>query len=172
MRFISSLIITLILAVGFASAQSQPGVNNNPDVANLYAAGVSYNSGASGSVAGTALYARNLNNAGTYAFTVMDVVPNTLKPFTVNTNIGVGVSQKIATIGKIPIFIPTAAGVSFNGQNTGWQWNTGALASIHLPNRYCGGQCYLMPTVRIVKSSVSNGDGYQPIVGVLFGWGQ
>ena len=60
-----------------------------------------------------------------------------------------------------------AAGISFNGTNTGWQWNAGALASIKLKNNW-----FVMPNVRLLKSSVSNGAGYQPIVGVLFGWGQ
>jgi hypothetical protein len=137
------------------------------DVVNLYGVGASYNNGASASVAGTALYARKIADSSTYAFTVVDAVPNTLKPFTVNTNIGAGIAQKIFAIGRVPIFIPTSAGISFNGQNTGWKYDFGALAAIHLKGQY-----YLLPTVRVVKSSVSNGDGYQPIVGVLFGWGQ
>ncbi len=137
------------------------------DVTNLYAAGVSWNSSATPAIAGTGLYARKVTESGTYAFTAIDAVPNTIKPFTATTNIGAGLAQRIVTIAKVPIFIPTAAGISFSGSNTGWQWNTGALASFKLKDGY-----YLLPTVRLVKSSVSNGSGYQPIVGVLFGWGQ
>lgn len=148
----------------FALAQAVP---TSADIVNLYAAGVSYNTGATPALAGTGLYAHKITDTGTYAFTAIDALPNTLKPFVVTTNIGAGIAQKIVTIGKVPIYIPTAAGISFSGSNTGWQWNTGALASIKLKGNY-----YLMPTVRIVKSSVSNGTGYQPIVGVLFGWGQ
>jgi hypothetical protein len=134
---------------------------------NLYAAGASYSVNATPAVAGTALYAHQVNASGTYAFTAIDAVPNTLKPFTVNTNVGAGVAQQVWTIGKIPIFMPTAAGISWNGSNTGWEWGSGALAAIPIKNGY-----YLMPSVRFLKSSVSNGSGYQPIIGVLFGWGK
>jgi len=134
---------------------------------NIYAAGVSFNNGATPAVAGTALYARLLSDgSGTYAFTVVDALPVSAKPFTVSSNIGAGIAQKIFTIGKVPIFIPTSAGVSFNGTNAGWSWTTGALASIKLK-----GNWRVMPNVRIIKSSISNGAGYQPVVGLMFGWG-
>lgn len=152
----------LLLVLMLPSALQAQAVS---DPANIYGAGVSYNAGAAPAIAGTGLYAHLVNNSSTYAFTAVDLLPNTVKPLTVTTNIGAGIGQKIATIGKVPIYIPTAAGISFNGSNTGWQWNTGALVSIHLKNEW-----YLMPTVRVVKSSVSNGTGYQPIVGVLFSW--
>lgn len=160
------LLLVGLFAMVPCSARSQTAATAT-EVQNMYAAGVSYNAGASPAVAGTGLYAHLVANTGTYAFTAVDVLPNTLKPLTVNTNFGVGVAQKVATIGSVPVYVPTAAGISFNGANTGWQWNVGALASIKLKGNY-----YLMPTVRLVKSSVSNGTGYQPIVGVLFGWGQ
>lgn len=138
------------------------------NVTNLYAAGVSYNHGATPQIAGTGLYARLIaDGSGTYAFTVVDVLPNDVKPFTVTTNMGVGIAQKMFTIGKVPIFVPTSAGISVNGSNTGWQWSTGALASIKVKGNF-----RILPNVRLEKSSVSNGTGYQPIVGVLFGWGQ
>lgn len=133
---------------------------------NIYAAGISFNSSGSPSVAGTGLYARLVTGTGTYAFTVVDALPTSVKPFTVTSNFGAGIAQKIVTIGSVPIFIPSSAGVSFNGTNTGWAWSTGALASIRVKNNW-----RIFPNVRIVKSSVSNGAGYQPIIGVLFGWG-
>lgn len=139
-------------------------------IQNLYGAGVSYSINATPAIAGSALYAHQISAdtvPGMYAFTVVDALPNTLKPFTITTNIGAGIAQKVVTLGKVPIFMPTAAGISFNGSNTGWQWNGGVLAAIHIKNQY-----YLMPTVRFLKSSVSNGTGYQPIIGLLFGWGQ
>lgn len=136
-------------------------------VQNLYGAGMSYSVNASPAVAGTALYAHQVNTSGTYAFTAVDATPATLKPFTVTSNIGVGVAQKITTFGKVSIFMPTSAGISWSGTNTGWQWNGGAVATIPLKNGY-----YLMPTVRFLKSSVSAGSGYQPIIGLLFGWGK
>jgi hypothetical protein len=136
-------------------------------VQNFYAAGASYNNGATPAVAGTALYAHLVSNSDTYMFTAIDAVPNTLKPFTVTTNVGVGIAQRVLTLGKIPIYIPTAAGISWTGTNTGWQWNTGAMAIV-----YTKGSFTVDPVVRVVKSSVSAGTGYQPVVGLLFGWGK
>jgi hypothetical protein len=156
-------LLLALLPVGMrAQQQLEPSA-----LQNVYAAGGSYSVGGSPAIAGTGLYAHLVTDRGTYAFSAVDAVPNTMKPFTVTTNIGVGVAQKIVTLGKVPIFVPTAAGISWSGSNTGWQWNAGALASIHLKGEY-----YLMPTVRVLKSSVSNGTGYQPIVGVLFAWGK
>lgn len=147
-----------------AKAQSAPVPESG--IQNLYGAGLSYSVNGNPAVAGTGLYAHQLSS-GTYAFTAVDVVPNTVKPFTVTSNIGVGVAQKAFSVGSVPIFVPTAAGVSWNGANAGWQWNGGALAVIALKNG-----TYLLPSVRFLKSSVSNGTGYQPIVGLLFGWGK
>lgn len=167
----ASLVVLALAMVCALSAQTTaptaPVAAATPAaIQNLYAAGVSYNLGAWPAVAGTGLYAHLVANTGTYAFTAVDVLPATIKPFTVNTNFGVGIAQQVAMIGKVPIFVPSSAGISFNGANTGWQWNAGALAAIKVKNSY-----YLMPTVRLVKSSVG-GSGYQPIIGLLFGWGQ
>ena len=134
---------------------------------NIYAAGASYSTSATPAVAGTALYAHSLNAVGTYAFTAVDALPTALKPFTVTTNVGGGVAQKVYTIGGIPIYMPTAAGISWSGTNTGWQWSGGGLAAIHVKGSY-----YLMPSVRFLKSSVSGGTGYQPILGLLVAWGK
>lgn len=131
---------------------------------NIYAAGVSYNNAASPVIAGTALYAHKIADAGTYAFTVFDALPTNTKPFTVQSSVGGGFAQKVFSIGNVPIFVPTSAGASFTGQNTGWAWSTGALASITVKGKY-----RIMPGVRVIKSSVG-GSGYQPIVSVLFGF--
>jgi hypothetical protein len=158
MRKIAVLFVFLVIAAVAMFAQ---------DPTNIYAAGVSYNTSGSPSIAGTALYAHSLAGTGTYAFTLVDALPASVKPFTVTTNIGGGIAQKLFAIGKVPIYIPTAAGVSFTGTNTGWMWSTGALASIKLKNNW-----RIMPNVRVVKSSVSSGSGYQPVVGIMFGWAQ
>lgn len=166
-----SAVLFLCAAMGFAqSPVTPPSVATPTQIQNLYAAGASYNVGGSPAVAGTALYARNLNTGAsmpTFAFTSIDAVPNTLKPLTVTSNIGIGIAQEVATLGKLHVYVPTAAGISWSGANTGWQWNGGGLVSIPLPH-----SLYLMPSVRFLKSSVSNGSGYQPIVGLLLGWGQ
>lgn len=169
MKTVTAFVFAFVLAIG-AAAQTAPAPTPAPAApANIYAGGVSFNSSASPAIAGTGLYARAVDSVGTYAFTVVDFVPNTLKPFTVTSNVSIGAAQKVFTLGSVPIFVPTAAGVSFNGWNTGWGWSTGAMASIKLKKT---SNWRIFPHVRIVKSSVSGGSGYQPIVGVLFGWAQ
>lgn len=161
------LLITLFAGPRAFAQTSAP--SPSPAVSSIYAAGVSYNSGAKPAVAGTALYARLVSDgSGTYAFTAADVLPNSTKPFTVTTNISAGVAQKVFSLGSIPIFVPTSAGVSFNGTNTGWAWSTGAIATIKLGK----GNWRIFPMVRVARSNVSNGSGVQPIVGILIGWGQ
>lgn len=147
-----------------------PDVAADPLPANFGALGVSYQPG--GTVAGTGLYARLLTG-GTYAFSVVDAVPQMAqKPYYVTTSFGVGIAQKLVTItvGRvaIPIFVPTTAGVSYSGGATGWNWTTGGLAVIPLGHAT---SWRLLPNVRVLKSSVSNGDGYGVVIGVLLGWG-
>jgi hypothetical protein len=161
------LAVLCLSVVVFAQAKpSAPIVGPIETLSHIYAAGISFNNSGSPAIAGTGLYARLISDgSGTYAFTAVDALPNTLKPFIVTSNFSAGIAQKIFTIGKVPVFIPSSAGVSYNGSNTGWAWSTGALASVKLK-----GNWRVFPNVRIVKSSVSNGTGYQPIFGVLFGY--
>lgn len=166
--FLFVVTLTLMLVAAPVFAQTTATTAATP-ITNLYAAGVSYNGSGSPAVAGTGLYAHLVSaSSGTYAFTVVDALPISTKPFTVNTNFSVGVAQKVVTIGQVPIYIPTSAGVSYTGTNTGWAWSTGAMAPIRVKST----NWYVAPTVRLSKSSVSNGSGYQPVVGVLVGWGQ
>lgn len=158
----------MLFALSIALFSQAPAPAPAPaPLSNLYAAGVSYNNSGSPAIAGSALYAHLVDSSsGTYAFTVVDALPNSLKPFTVTTNFSAGVAQKVFTLAKIPIFVPTAAGVSYTGSNTGWAWSTGGGGVISIK-----GNWKLIPTVRIAKSSVSGGTGYQPVVGLLVGWG-
>src|ERR1039457_6907510 len=161
------IVFALILCVMFCNivmAQTPPPT---PPIINLYAAGVSYNINGQPSIAGTAMYAHYIVSPGTYTFDVIDVLPNTIKPFSVTSNIGMGLAQKMFSIGRVNIFMPTAAGISWSGANTGWQWTGGVAVTVHLKTG-----SYLVPTVRFVKSSVSGGSGYQPIIGVAYGWGK
>ena len=162
-----SLSIALLFISAALFAQTPPNAPSaTPNPNNVYGAGISFNQGASPRVAGTALYAHLASdNSGTYIFTVVDALPQNTHPFTVNTNIGAGIAQKVFAVGKTPIYIPTSAGISFNGSNTGWQWSTGALASVKVKNGW-----HIFPNVRILKSSVSGNTGYQPIVGLLIGY--
>lgn len=151
----ATVLLALLALCECASAQN---------ATNIYAGGLSFNGTASPRIAGTALYAHNLNDSGTYAFTVVDALPASVKPFTVTTNMGVGVAQKLFTVGKVPIFLPTSAGISWTGSNAGWMWNGGFLASVKLK-----GNWRVMPNVRFLKASVGGG-GYQPIAGILIGF--
>jgi hypothetical protein len=153
---------------GTAKAQTVVAPAVTAPATNLYALGVSYNQGAAPAVAGTALYARLVAGSSTYAFTLIDVLPSATKPYTVSTNIGAGIAQQVATIDGVAIFVPTAAGISLTGTNAGWSWSTGAMAVVKLPKP----GFYLLPSVRLLKSSVSGGTGYQPVIGIDFGWGQ
>jgi hypothetical protein len=155
------LAITLLFVSSIAFAQTPTPIKN------LYALGSSYNVNAKPSVAGTALYAHYIAAPGTYAFTAIDVLPNTVKPFTVTSNIGAGLAQKMFTIGRASLFMPTTAGISWTGANTGWQWSGGAAVVVSTKYGF-----YLIPTVRFLKSSVSGGTGYQPIVGLALGFGK
>lgn len=160
--FLCALIVFAIASMCVLPAHGQ-------DVTNLYMAGGSYSAGATPAFAGTAGYAHQVNGSGTYAFTLIDAVPNTVKPFTVTTNVGIGVAQKVATIGGYSVFMPTAAGISYTGKNTGWAWTTGAFVPVRVDAKR---GIYLIPSIRVLKSSVSNGTGYQPIFGLMFGVGQ
>lgn len=172
--------ILFVLAFGLLAAAPMRA-QSVADYSNIYAGGLSYSFSGSPAIAGTGLYARSLNDSGTYAFTVADIlpsnadplpkpngarviVPSLSKPVVITTNIGAGVAQKVFSIGKLPIFIPTSAGVSVNGQNLGWSWTGGALTAIPFK------KFYIMPNVRFLKSSVAGpATSYQPIVSVFFG---
>ena len=106
----------LLTAVAAGAQRLNVGTLTPPatDVQNMYAAGVSYSVNATPAIAGTALYAHEVTDSGLYAFTAVDALPNTIRPLTVTSNIGVGVAQKVATLGKVPIYMPTAAGVSWS----------------------------------------------------------
>ena len=163
-----SLLTIALAACATCSAQTAQSPAETP-IGNLYMAGASYSVGASPAVAATLFYATKLNASGTYMFNVLDILPSTVRPYTVTSNVAWGISQRLFTIDKIPVFTPTAAGISYTGTNTGWSWSTGVGAPFPVKNHP---GWYIMPTVRVLKSSVSNGTGYQPIFGILGGWGK
>jgi hypothetical protein len=161
-----ALIVCSLVVLSIASrAQTSPA-----PLQNLYAAGVSWNQAGSPSIAGTALFAHLVNDgSGTYAFGVYDALPQNTKPFTVTSNVGAGIAQQIFKIGNTPVFIPTSAGISFSGPNTGWAWSTGVGVPIKFKST---SNWYAMPTVRVVKSSIANGTGYQLIPTIMIAWGK
>lgn len=163
-----SLAGILLLFVTTALFAQQPKATQPAQLSNIYAGGVSFNNAGTPSIAGTALYAHSVSDgSGTYAFTVVDALPSSYKPFTVTTNVSAGVAQKLFSVGKYTVYVPTSAGVSFNGTNTGWGWSTGGAVPIKLK-----GSWLIVAQARVLKSSVSNGTGYQFVPGILFGWGK
>lgn len=140
------LVIALLLVTSLIAQDNWAGL------------GVSYNSG----VAGTAFYARRLTGS-TFSFSVYQALPTSYKPFVVNFQQGSGVAQKVASIGKVDLFIPGTVGISNTGINTGWNFNTGGLAAIPIK-----GTWHLYPVVMMNKSSIA---GYQIFGGILIGWG-
>jgi hypothetical protein len=160
-----AIIILLLTAVFSVNAQT----NNLPN--NLYAAGAAWNQSGNSPVAGSALYARLVSQESkTYAFTVVDILPISKKPFTVTTNIGVGVAQKAFNLYGVSFYVPASAGVSITDANTGWAWTGGVLADYQLKKGGKLTNLHFQPNVRWVKSSVSNGSSYQLIPGAWLGY--
>lgn len=152
------LAIALLLASAcFAQTAEEP--------LNFGAAGVSYSPGADPAIAGTAAYARRLG-ANTFSFTLMDAIPMREVPNAIATQVGTGIIQRVATIGKVDVYLPVAAGISWSGTNSRWSWTGGAMAAFRIPKL----NVYAYPTVRWSLIDVAPGvSGYQPTYGILFG---
>lgn len=159
MKFLLKVAV-FVLALAFAcSAQTATPVQN------FFGGGVSFNNSGTPSIAGTAFYAKSVNDgSGTYSFTVFDALPNSLKPLTVTTNVGTGIAQKVFCVSGVCIYAPITAGFSWQGSNLGWNWTGGFIAPIKLKKGW-----YVAPAIRFAKSSVSNGTGYQLIPGGFVG---
>ena len=177
LRILATFLFIAFLAIAQTTTTPTPattapatGCVSSPTVTcNLIAGGVSFQPGASPSTAGTGIYAR-LITPSTWAFTITDALPLTKSPFTVSLDSSVGIAYSPFSVGKARVFIPTAAGVTFTGPNTGWNWSTGVgvLIPVQAQSKF-----YVMPAVRILKSSVVNGNvqGYGFIVGAYMAWG-
>jgi hypothetical protein len=155
----------MLLMVSPARAQDAPAPSR---FTTGYAGGVSYNPGADKPIAGSGLFFHSIAGSDNYAFTAIDAIPTTVRPFAVSTNIGVGIARKVTSISGIDIFAPVATGIQLTGANVGWQYNGGVAAVIPYKNT----PYFLMPTVRFNKGSVSNNSGYQIIAGINIGFGQ
>jgi hypothetical protein len=142
------------------------------DPTNIAAIGGSWDQSASSMTsqqfAMTAMYARKQTQAGTYAFTVLDVVPTSVKPITFTTQTSVGLGQCGLHLGSWNLCGTAAAGPSWTGNNAGWAWTWGGMAKHSLGKH----GWMLMPNVRVIRSSVNNRSGSQMIVGALFGFGK
>jgi hypothetical protein len=130
---------------------------------NVYAGGVSADGK---NVAVTGMYARLTGDS--YTFALLDILPMGIKPVTVLTSVSGGYAQKVATIGPVRFFVPTAAGLTTNGSHVGWNWTSGVLGDCPIGKS----NWHLQPNVRFVKSSVSAGEGYVVIGGLWVAWGK
>lgn len=151
------LALVLMLLCGLALAQ-------NP--ANIYGVGAAFNPSVAPNVAGFGLYGHQLLD-GTYAVSMLDVVPLPNSPSVVTTNLSVGVAQKLATIAGMNFYAPAGVGFTVNGPNVGFQWNGGVMGSVKLKGNYRA-----LLGFRFQKSAVSNGEGYQLLPTVAIAWGQ
>lgn len=158
---------TALLAVAVLSGRAQT-VDSAALPKSVYAVGLSANPGQSPSVAGTASWLTEVNGSGTYVGTVVDFLPQTIKPIVVNTNVGVFAAQKVATIAGHNVYGTGSTGISVSGSNTGWSYSGGGAVPFKLPKP----NWYLLASVRFSKSTVSGATGYQLIPGVQLAWGQ
>lgn len=157
---LGGVIVLLLVLVAAAFPQAQPD-----EKLNFGAAGVSFSPGADPAIAGTAAYARRLN-ANTFSFTLMDAIPMREVPNAISTQVGTGILQRVGTIGRVDVYIPVAAGISWSGTNSRWSWTGGAMAAFKIPKL----DIYAYPNVRWSLIDVAPGvSGYQPTYGVLFG---
>lgn len=168
---------TLLFLAAIAVAAQTPAAP--PD--NLYGLGMSYNSGASPAVAGNAFYAKLLSanqstsDVGggvmvttfhpTYSFTLLDILPDTVKPFSVTTNISSGIAQQVFQLGPVNLFTIGTAGLSVGNTNLGWTWTAGAFGDYNFKKAGKPTKLDLIVGARTIKSSVSGGSGYQIIPG-------
>lgn len=136
--------------------------------ANIYGVGLSANPGQSPSVSGTALWAHSLNGSGTYVGTIVDFLPETIKPIVVSTNAGAFVAQKVATVAGHDIFATGSTGIAIAGAHTGWNYTGGGAIFFKLPQP----NWFLSANVRFSKSTVSGGNDFQIIPGVQLNWGK
>lgn len=160
MKFASLMIL---LCSVWCIAQDTPAPA--PVTLNFAAVGMSYNRGGDPAIAGTAAYARRLSEH-TYSFTLMDALPVKEHPNAIATQVGTGILQRIASIGKVDLYLPVAAGISWSGTNSRWSWTGGAMAAYRIPKL----GVYVYPNIRWSLVDVAPGvSGYQNTFGVLFG---
>ena len=182
------IVLFIAIAASMALIAPHPACSQTAPPINLYAFGVSYNNANSPSVDGTALYARmvaaNVSSttttaAGTtttayptYAFTALDILPVSIKPFEVSTNMSVGVAQRIFNLNGINVFIPVSAGPAITGTNLGWNWTSGLLLDYQIKKAGVPTNWHIMPNLRWLQTNVNGGSVYQLTGGILIGLGQ
>ena len=119
-------------------------------------------------MAGTLSYSHLLtaNIGGTYGYTVADILPISLNPTVVATNVGVGIAQKALTIGSVNFYIPASVGPTITGSNIGWNWTWGGLADIPIKKAGVPTAWGIEPNIRTLSATVNGVQGSQIIFGI------
>lgn len=178
----AALFIAAAVLLGSTSALAQTAttppatttpVAANPNslapLSNFYGGGLSYINGGNPALSGTLIYAHPASTStGTYLVTIVDVIPVATKPFTVNTNIGAGVAQRVATIASHDIYGITSLSLSEDSTNVGYSFTAGG----GMPFKLKTSNWYAMPILRVYKSSITGSQGFMPQLGVVFAWGE
>jgi hypothetical protein len=152
----------LLLIVGLLLL-SLPAMAQEP-YKDVVAAGVSWNQQATPQINGTLVYGA-LIGTGLYSFNLVDVTPQTYKPFVITTNITFGLAQHMRDIGIVKVYTVATAGVGAGGNNVGFAWTAGGAAFIPLGKK----GLFLLPNVRVLKNTLSE---FQGIYGIAIGWGK
>lgn len=162
--FVTIMALCLACAANELRGQTLP----EPTSETIYALGASVNTGSVDRWAITGLMATPIKDTKNYAFAIGDGIPvlkidaDGRKILMLQGNFAVGIGREIARIRGLPIYVPLAAGISWTGENKGWEWTTGTMTKIS--TKYGD----ILPGVRVLKSSVSFDEGYKAIVSVLW----
>ena len=180
-KVVPLILVVLMLGVA-AQAQTAPAVTAPAFPTSVYGVGVSYDNGATPSMAGTLTFSHLLTSTDTactnlvsvcYGYTVLDILPVTFSPTVVSTNVGVGVAQKALTIGKVNFFVPVGIGPTITGTNVGWNWSGGGLADVPITKAGQSTNWHFQPNIRFVNANVNGvNNGYRLIFGFNFAFAQ
>ncbi len=181
----TSSLILILLGLGLMAPARVNAQATLP--ASVYAAGSSYSPGGSPSIAGTGLYAHLISGnctatttatgtgtvcKPTYAFTAYDVLPVSVSPFKVATNLSAGIAQQVFSINSVNVFIPASGGITSNGTNTSWNFTGGVLVDYVFKKNGQPTHWHLMPNARWIGTGVTGSTNFQITGGLLLGLDQ
>jgi hypothetical protein len=129
----------------------------------VVAMGAAWNQQAAPQINGMLVYATRIAE-GLYSFNLVDITPSTYKPFTITTNITIGLAQYMRTVGPARIYTVATAGVGAGGNTAGLAWTAGGVAMVPVGKK---GLCLLL-SVRALKNTMSD---FQGVYGIAIGWG-
>lgn len=113
-----------ILFVSILALVLVPSVKSQDFVA----AGASYQQ-ASPNFTGWALYAKPITQTGLYSFSEYDVVPRTMKPFVLDSNVRTGLAQRVYQWDAAALHVCVDAGAATGGSSAGGSFGACGMAS-------------------------------------------